>query len=50
MPRSPSFLLADKGYRYQFVLARNAKHTDCPIAAQTLPHALEWLLKGCPIP
>jgi hypothetical protein len=43
-------LLAEKGYHYQFVFARNAKHVDRPTVAQTLPAALEWLWKGFPIP
>jgi hypothetical protein len=43
-------VLADKGYHYQFVFARNSKHVDRPTVAQTLPHALEWLWKGYSIP
>jgi hypothetical protein len=43
-------VLADKGYHYQFVFARNSKHVDRPTVAQTLPAALEWLWKGYPIP
>jgi hypothetical protein len=43
-------VLADKGYHYQFLFARNAKHVDRPTIAQTLPAALEWLWKGYPIP
>jgi hypothetical protein len=43
-------VLADKGYHYQFVFARNAKHVDRPTIAQTLPAALEWLWKGYPVP
>ena len=43
-------VLAEKGYHYQFVFARNAKHVDRPTVAQTLPAALEWLWKGYPIP
>jgi hypothetical protein len=43
-------VLADKGYHYQFLLVRNAKHVDRPTIAQTLPAALEWLWKGYPIP
>jgi len=35
--------LADKGYHYQFVFARNAGHTDGKVKQQTLPEALEWL-------
>jgi predicted alpha/beta superfamily hydrolase len=38
--------LAAKGYRYQFVFARNAAHCDRPVKQQTLPAALEWLWKG----
>jgi iron(III)-enterobactin esterase len=39
-------VLAAKGYRYQFVFARNAGHGDRPVKQQTLPTALEWLWKG----
>ena len=39
-------VLADKGYHYQFVFARNAGHTDRTVKQQTLPEALEWLWKG----
>ena len=42
--------MPDKGYHYQFVFARNSKHTDRPTVAQTFPAALEWLWKGYPIP
>ena len=38
--------LAAKGYHYQFVFSRNAKHVDGPTEAQTLPEALEWVWKG----
>ena len=38
-------VLADKGYPYQFVFAKNAGHCDRAVKAQTLPHALEWLWK-----
>ena len=38
-------VLAAKGYRYQFVFARNAGHTDRAVKQQTLPEALEWLWK-----
>ena len=41
-------VLAAKGYHYQFVFARNARHVDRPTVAQTLPSALEWLWKGYP--
>ena len=43
-------VLADKGYDYQFLFARNSKHTDRPTITQTLPAALEWLWMGYPIP
>ncbi len=36
-------VLAEKGYAYQFVFARNAGHCDRAVKAQTLPAALEWL-------
>jgi Putative esterase len=39
-------VLAAKGYHYQFVFARNAKHVDKPTVAQTLPAALEWVWQG----
>jgi iron(III)-enterobactin esterase len=38
--------LAAKGYRYQFVFARNAGHTDRAVKLQTLPEALEYLWQG----
>jgi iron(III)-enterobactin esterase len=38
-------VLADKGYKYQFVFARNAGHCDRAVKQQTLPQALEWLWK-----
>jgi hypothetical protein len=41
-------VLADKGYHYQFIFARNAKHVDKATVAQTLPAALEWVWKGYP--
>jgi enterochelin esterase-like enzyme len=37
--------LAEKGYKYQFVFARNAGHCDRGVKQQTLPQALEWLWK-----
>jgi enterochelin esterase-like enzyme len=40
--------LADKGYRYQFVFARNATHCDGSVKQQTLPAALEWLWHDYP--
>jgi len=39
-------VLAEKGYHYQFVFARNALHVDRGVKQQTLPEALEWLWKG----
>jgi iron(III)-enterobactin esterase len=39
-------VLADKGYHYQFVFARNAGHTDRAVKAQTLPEALEYVWQG----
>jgi len=38
-------VLAAKGYPYQFVFARNARHVDGNVKKQTLPEALEWLWK-----
>jgi len=42
-------VLADKGYHYQFVFARNAVHVDRVMVRQTLPEALEYLWQGYPI-
>jgi enterochelin esterase family protein len=42
-------VLADKGYHYQFVFARNAGHGDGATRMQTLPEALEYLWQGYPI-
>jgi enterochelin esterase family protein len=39
-------VLADKGYHYQFVFAKNAGHTDRATKAQTLPEALEYIWQG----
>ncbi len=39
-------VLAEKGYHYQFVFARNAVHVDRAVRQQTLPEALEYLWKG----
>ncbi len=39
-------VLADKGYHYQFVFARNAGHVDRATKQQTLPEALEYLWQG----
>jgi iron(III)-enterobactin esterase len=38
-------VLAGKGYSYQFIFARNAKHVDHSVKMQTLAEALEWLWK-----
>ena len=42
-------VLADKGYHYQFVFARNAGHTDRTVKQQTLPEALEYIWQGYPV-
>jgi iron(III)-enterobactin esterase len=42
-------VLSAKGYRYQFVFARNAGHCDRAVKLQTFPTALEWIWKGYPI-
>jgi iron(III)-enterobactin esterase len=39
-------VLAEKGYKYQFVFAENAGHVDRKTKEQTLPEALEWLWQG----
>jgi enterochelin esterase-like enzyme len=39
-------VLAEKGYKYQFVFAQNAGHCDGAVKRQTLPQALEWLWKS----
>jgi iron(III)-enterobactin esterase len=39
-------VLAEKGYAYQFVFAKNAGHCDRAVKAQTLPLALEYLWQG----
>jgi iron(III)-enterobactin esterase len=38
--------LAAKGYKYQFVFAKNATHCDGSVKQQTLPEALEYLWHG----
>jgi enterochelin esterase-like enzyme len=38
--------LAAKGYPYQFVFARNARHCDRGVKMQTLPLALEYVWQG----
>jgi len=42
-------VLAEKGYHYQFVFARNARHCDGGVKQQTLPEALEYVWQGYPI-
>lgn len=39
-------VLADKGYPYQFVFARNARHCEPSVKMQLLPAALEYLWQG----
>ncbi len=39
-------VLADKGYHYQFVFARNAVHVDRAVVRQTLAEALEYVWQG----
>jgi iron(III)-enterobactin esterase len=41
-------VLADKGYHYQFVFARNAGHVDRAVVDQTLGEALEYVWQGYP--
>jgi iron(III)-enterobactin esterase len=41
--------LAAKGYKYQFVFARNAGHCDRTVKQQTLPNALEFVWKDYPV-
>ncbi|MFC3173376.1 alpha/beta hydrolase [Novosphingobium bradum] len=42
--------LAAKGYAYQFLFARKARHADQDLIAQTLPAALEWVWAGQRVP
>jgi enterochelin esterase-like enzyme len=39
-------VLAEKGYHYQFLFARNAGHTDRAVKEQTLPEALAYIWQG----
>ena len=41
--------LKARGYHYQYVFARAAKHTDGRVTRQTLPDALLWLWQGYPV-
>jgi enterochelin esterase-like enzyme len=43
-----AMVLAAKGYRYQFVFARNAGHVDRAVRQQTLPEALQYVWQGYP--
>jgi len=38
-------VLAEKGYRYQYVFSLNSGHGDRAVRAQTTAHALEWVWK-----
>jgi enterochelin esterase-like enzyme len=38
--------LKAKGYKYQFVFARESGHVDGRVVRQTLPAALEWVWRG----
>ena len=40
--------LKAKGYKYQYVYARESGHTPRDVIAATLPEALEWLWQGYP--
>jgi enterochelin esterase family protein len=42
--------LKAKGYHYQYVFAKDAKHVDGRVIEQTLPEALEYLWQGYPAP
>ena len=42
-------VLADKGYKYQFVFARDSGHCDRNMKMQTLPNALEFVWKDYPV-
>jgi len=41
-------VLKAKGYDYQFVFAKGARHVDQRAVRQTLPEAFEWLWQGYP--
>jgi iron(III)-enterobactin esterase len=41
-------VLAAKGYHYQFVFARNARHVDQAVKQQTLSEALQYLWQDYP--
>src|SRR3984957_7417282 len=42
-------VLAAKGYPYQFVFARSARHVDSKVRKQTLPEALQYLWQDYPL-
>jgi enterochelin esterase family protein len=42
-------VLAEKGYHYQFVFARNAGHVDQAVKQQTLGEALQYIWQGYPV-
>ena len=42
-------VLADKGYKYQFVFARDSGHCDRNVKQVTLPNALEFVWKDFPV-
>lgn len=42
-------VLAEKGYHYQFVFAKNAGHTDRAVKQQTIAEALEYVWQGYPV-
>lgn len=42
-------VLAEKGYKYKYVFARGAGHTDRPAIGQLYPTALQWVWQGYPI-
>jgi enterochelin esterase family protein len=42
-------VLAEKGYHYQFVFAKNANHCDGGVKQQLLPEALQYIWQGYPI-
>jgi enterochelin esterase family protein len=44
--RRMAAVLKAQGYDYRFVFAKDAKHVDARVVAQTLPGALEWLWRG----
>jgi hypothetical protein len=42
-------VVAEKGYKYQFVFARDSGHCDRNVKWQTLPNALEFVWKDYPV-